>query len=265
MPIARPDSPLPLVVRIAAWLSDGIRLCVTDGPASGRMMAYAYRNVPSGRGWIGRSVDRRFLAYPGWEGVRQRRRVLADLLSGLVDASATDRPVRLLDVAGGTADYVFDVVAARPDRVTARCVDRDRSAVDAGRRRAADLSAAVRFDVGDATDPAVLAEGDARPDVVCCSGLYELIADDTTVARSIGTVAALLPVGGRYVVSHQTSQPTGTGRVGGAIWRTMAPRAPLTFRSAERVRSLLVAAGLVVERVGGAGGRYAVLVARREA
>ena len=251
----------PAVVRVLARWSDGIRLCVTDGPASGRMMAYAIGNRPAGRGIVGRWVDRRFLAFPGWAGVRERYHVAR----GLLGAALNTPPAHVLDLGGGTSAALLDELATRHDPgVTAACVDLDPAALAAGRTRAAELGlVGVRFDVADALDGPALLARTPRPDVILCTGLYELLADDAAVRRSIDTVAALLPPGGRFVVGHQTTVPP-VGRLG--RWLTDAApggRPRLTPRSADTLANWLAAAGFTVERTADAAGLYVIVLARR--
>ena len=64
------------LVRTVGRSSEGIRLCVEHGLTSGKAVDYIYRNQPSGRWLVGPRIDRWFLAHPGWEGVRIRRRHL---------------------------------------------------------------------------------------------------------------------------------------------------------------------------------------------
>ncbi len=261
--MARPSSALAsAVVRGLARYSDGVRLCLSDGPASGRMMGYACRNRAAGRGTVGRWVDRRFLNFPGWEGVRRRRRVTADLLRTALAAVPHAAP-HVLDVAGGPADALLDVLADG-GRVSATCVDLDPAALADGAARAASLGlTAVRFEAGDALDRAALLARSPRPDVVCCTGLYELLGDDAVVRRSLATVAELLPPGGRFVVCHQSAVPP-VGRVG----RWLADAAPggrpqLTPRAATALTAWLAAAGFAVERTVDAAGLYTLALARR--
>lgn len=252
-----------LVRQLGRW-SDGVRLCLTDGPASGRMMAYACRDVPAGRGPLGRWADRRFLAFPGWDGVRLRRAAVRDLIANAIDALQADgRPApHLLDLAGGTADALLDAVASRPG-VTAACVDRDPLALAAGAARAASLGLAVRYDAGDALDRTALLARQPRPDAVVCTGLYELLADDAAVRRSIATVADLLPIGGRFVVCHQSAVPP-VGVVGRWLADASAGGRPvLTPRSRDVLVDWLTAAGFAVDRVVDVGGLYTLALARR--
>jgi len=144
----------PWFLRLAASWSDGIRLCVAEGPASGRMMGYAYRNQANGRGILGRWIDRQFLHYPGWEGVRRRRACLERLISQAIDSLHADgrEPVHLVDIAGGTADYVLGALEqTRTKAVTALCLDIANPSVEEGQRRAQAAGLAnVRFQIGDA-------------------------------------------------------------------------------------------------------------------
>lgn len=241
--------------------SEGVRLCLAEGPASGRTVAYACRNRPAGRGAFGRWLDGRFLAFPGWEGVRQRHRHLQHLLRmALTEARA---PAHLLDLAGGTSAALLQVWSGRADGATAVCIDLDRSALAEGATHAGELGVTgVQFDWGDAIDGLSLLARRPRPDVVACTGLYELLADDAAVRRSLAIVAELLPSGGRFVVAHQSSVPP-LGRFGRGLTDAAGGRPPLTPRSAGTLTHWLAEAGFYVERVVDAGGLYTLLMARR--
>ena len=258
----RPSPPGTAVVRGLGRWSDGVRLCLDAGPASGRMMAYACRNRPAGRGPVGRWVDRQFLAFAGWEGVRQRHAALRQLLRSAVDEAGPAPHV--LDLAGGTSAALLEVLAGRPTDATATCVDLDAAALAEGTARAADLGLdGVRFERGDALDRAALLARAPRPDVVACTGLYELLADDAVVRASLATVAELLPAGGRFVVAHQSAVPE-AGMFG--RWLTDASaggRPRITPRSSDVLLGWLAAAGFTAERVVDAAGLYTLVLARR--
>src|SRR3990172_6294399 len=92
-------------------LSDAIRLVREYGMTAGKVTDYIYRNQPSGRGLVGKMIDRRFLAAPGCESVRVRRRHLEELLAqGIGDLRASGRAISLVDIASGPASYILFVM-----------------------------------------------------------------------------------------------------------------------------------------------------------
>ncbi len=199
-------------LKLGGTLSDGIRLGHDTGFDSGATLDAVYRNQPSGRGAIGKAIDRAYLDSVGWRGIRTRKRHLEELIR---DAMARLRhagmPVHVLDIAAGHGRYVLEALEAgesgRPDSILLR--DYVPGNVEAGRRLIAEkgLSDIARFEVGDAFDPASLAALSPKPTLAIVSGLYELFADNDLVRWSLGGVAAAVPVGGFLVYTNQPWHP----------------------------------------------------------
>lgn len=199
-------------LKLGGTLSDAIRLGHDTGFDSGATLDAVYRNQPSGRGAIGRAVDRTYLDSVGWRGIRTRKRHLEELIR---DAMARLRhagmPVHVLDIAAGHGRYVLEALEAedlgRPDSILLR--DYVPGNVEAGRRLIAEkgLSDIARFEVGDAFDPASLAALQPKPTLAIVSGLYELFADNDLVRWSLGGVAAAVPAGGFLVYTNQPWHP----------------------------------------------------------
>ncbi len=201
---------LKVLVRTVGRTSDGIRLCLEEGLTSGATVDYVYRNEASGRFLIGRALDRVFLANPGWEAVRVRRRHLEQLMREAIEAlRRTGRPVSILDIASGPAGYVLAVLqAVGEDGVVARCRDLDPRWLEQGRREAARLGVrSVQFERGDALSRDELLALRPRPTLVVASGFYDWITDDEVVRRSMGIIHDALEVGGYFVCTNQAAHP----------------------------------------------------------
>lgn len=190
--------------------SDGVRLCYEHGLTSGTMLAYVYRNRPSGRFGIGRLIDARFLAHPGWRAVRERRAALEALVeASIADLRAAGRDVTLVDVASGPGAYVLAVLARAGAGVSARCRDLDERGLAEGRDEAARLGLAnVSFERGDAFDEASLRAIAPRPNLAVASGFYDWIPSDDDVRRSIRLLAGVLEPGGWLVLTNQCAHPS---------------------------------------------------------
>lgn len=204
--------PLRLLLGSVGRLAKGIRIGHRHGFDSGTMLDYVYLNQPHGRLGIGRLIDRAYLSAIGWRAIRARRVLLTDVLRERIEANrAAGRPTRILDVAAGPGRYLQDLLCEQhPDDVRILC----RDLVPDGLRRGADLAVArdlhglIRFEVGDAFDPAPTERAlGGRPDVIVVSGLYELILDDDVVRRSIGRLRDLLAPGGTLVFTTQVEHP----------------------------------------------------------
>jgi SAM-dependent methyltransferase len=199
-----------LFLRTLGRRSDGLRLCLEHGLTAGKTVDHVYRNTPSGRGLLGRALDRRFLADPGWEAVRIRRRHLEQLLEEVIEELRDRRrPVSLVDIASGPASYVLSVLErVGMDGLTARCRDLDERWLEEGREQARRLGLSrVVFEAGDAFDAEALRRVRPRVNVVVSSGFYDWITDDSAVLRSMGLAYHALEPGGYLVLTNQTGHP----------------------------------------------------------
>jgi alpha-beta hydrolase superfamily lysophospholipase len=217
-------SPLPLTsprglywaltrmgLKLGGLLSDGIRLGHRTGFDSGSTLDYVYRNAPSGRGAVGRLIDRAYLGSIGWRGIRQRKpNVEALLREAMRRLREAGMPVRVVDIAAGHGRYVLEALDdgdTRPDSILLR--DYSDINVASGRQLIQDkgLQDIARFERGDAFDRDELAGIDPPPTVGIVSGLYELFPDNAMVRRSLdGLAAAILP-GGYLIYTGQPWHP----------------------------------------------------------
>ncbi|MGN6757997.1 MAG: class I SAM-dependent methyltransferase family protein, partial [Thermomicrobiales bacterium] len=142
--------------------------------------------------------------------IRARRELLEQTLRQLIAARrARGEPTHIADIAAGPGRYLLELVAAcDQDDLSVVCRDLDPEGQQQGRALAATLGLrAVRFERGDATDPADLARLTPTPQIVVASGLYELLTDDAAVQRSMRGVRALLPAAGAFVFTTQVTHP----------------------------------------------------------
>lgn len=198
-------------LRFGGTLSEGVALGLQTGFDSGSTLDYVYRDRASGKGPLGRFIDRNYLDAIGWRGIRVRRTHLHELLrlamQRLRDAGA---PVRVLDIAAGHGRYVLEALAGGEQRADAIAL-RDFSALNVERGRAliAELGAAdiARFEQGDAFDRDALAALQPRPTLAVVSGLYELFPDNDQVLRSLQGVAAAVEPGGYLAYTGQPWHP----------------------------------------------------------
>jgi SAM-dependent methyltransferase len=199
-----------LLLRSVGRLSDGLSLCFEEGLTSGLMLEYIYRDRPSGRLGIGRWIDAQFIRAPGWNAVRERRRLLEGLIERAVRSlREAGRSVTLVDVASGPAGYVLAVLGRTGEQdVTATCRDLDERWLETGRQNAAAAGLRhVRFEKGDALDRGSLLALRPRPNLVVASGFYDWIVDDAAVRESIGIVFDALEPGGIFTLTHQAANP----------------------------------------------------------
>lgn len=191
-------------------LSDGMRLGLANGFDSGESLDYVYRNQAGGKLGIGKMIDRGYLDAVGWRGVRVRKVQLQRMLADRIDAHAGAGPLRILDVAAGSARYVLETVKRFQDRsieVTLR--DYMQYNVDNAMALARELQLQVPVDVqlADAFSAASYAGEEGRYDIAVVSGLYELFSDNERVLASLHGVMRSLRPGGYLIYTAQPWHP----------------------------------------------------------
>lgn len=202
--------PIRVALKTIGRLSDGMRIGWRTGFDSGLTLDYVYENRARGITPLGRLIDRSFLSAVGWRGIRQRRVHLQHAVHDAVArVHASDRPVRLIDVAAGPGRYILDTIKSSPHPVTALLRDTREENLAAGRRLAAGLGVAdhVTFARADAFDASSIAATDPRPTIAVVSGLYELFPDNGSVMTSLRGLADAVEPGGYLVYTNQPWHP----------------------------------------------------------
>lgn len=202
---------MSLLMRTAGRrLSRGIDLGYRRGFDSGEMLDYVYENRAHGPLLIGRVIDRVYLDAVGWRAIRNRRKLLQAMLVEEIGANrARRRLTRIVDVASGPGRYLLDVIRnAGGHDVRTVCRDLSATGVQAGRRLAAQLGVrGVRYERGDAFDPASIGTIEPRPNVIVVSGLHELFLDHGRIQRSLAALHEKAAPGAAIFVTTQVSHP----------------------------------------------------------
>jgi hypothetical protein len=198
-------------LRIASLLSNGIRLGRRTGFDSGSTLDYVYRNIPTGKGAIGRMIDRSYLDAIGWRGIRQRKGNVEELLKvALRRLREAGRPVHLVDIAAGHGRYVLEAFASDaelPDSIELR--DYSELNVKEGTKLIAEkqLEKIAKFRKGNAFDASDLAAITPRPTLAVVSGLYELFSDNDLIRKSLAGLKEAIEPGGYLVYTCQPWHP----------------------------------------------------------
>lgn len=200
-----------LSMKIGGLVSDGVALGHRTGFDSGSTLDYVYRNMPQGKGALGRLIDRNYLGSIGWRGIRQRKLHLEELLRAAMACLVEKNvPIRVIDIAAGHGRYVLEALDGAPTK-PASILLRDYSDinVEAGAKLIAEkgLADVATFVKGDAFDRDDLAAVQPKPTLGIVSGLYELFPDNAMVRRSLAGLAAAIKPGGYLLYTGQPWHP----------------------------------------------------------
>ncbi|MBI4310283.1 MAG: class I SAM-dependent methyltransferase family protein [Chloroflexi bacterium] len=207
---------LRAALRTVGRASSGISLGFAYGFDSGEMLDYVYQNKAQGKLLLGKAIDRVYLNAIGWRAIRARKALLKEFLHREIAQRRVDgKPLVILDVASGPGRYLQELcleVRAQgnplKDLTIIICRDMDAQGLNRGRRRAEGQGLVnMRYEVGDACDPASLATVQPRPDIVVVSGLYELFTDPAPIQRSLQGIHRIMNPGGALVFTTQVRHP----------------------------------------------------------
>ncbi|HUP55998.1 MAG TPA: bifunctional alpha/beta hydrolase/class I SAM-dependent methyltransferase [Bdellovibrionota bacterium] len=189
-------------------LSEGVRLGFETGFDSGRSLDHVYRNVPTGRTWLGRLIDRVYLNAVGWKGIRIRKiHMEKSLETAISDLLAQNKPVRIVDVAGGVGRYLLDIADRYRDRdMTITIRDNTPGNLEEGRRVAAEMGLAnvVRYEEADSfLDTLEI----AKPNIIIMSGFLELFPSNALICRAIDLASKAAQPGCYMIYTGQPWHP----------------------------------------------------------
>lgn len=201
---------LNYVMRTLGTRSKGMQLGFDTGFDSGSTLDYVYRNIPEGKGILGRLIDRYYLNSIGWRGIRVRKAHIQQMIQrALTTLREKNLPIRVVDIAAGHGRYVLDALEHQPDIESILLRDYSELNVAKGQAmiKARGLSPVAQFRLGDAFDDASLAAIAPAPTLGIVSGLYELFPANDVLERSLAGLAAAIPPGGVLIYTGQPWHP----------------------------------------------------------
>lgn len=200
-----------LALRAMGHLSTGIRIGLESGFDSGASLEYVYQNQPTGKGAVGRAVDRYYLNTLGWRCTRQRKQYVEALIALAASRLAQQgQGVRLLDIAAGHGRYILDAIAkVEPPVEHLLLRDFDAASVEEGNHllQQRGLNKHGCFEQGDAFSPADLATLPADRTLAVVSGFYELFSDNNLILASLNGLAHAVKKGGYLVYTTKLWNP----------------------------------------------------------
>ena len=185
-------------------LSGGMTVGLTHGFDSGASMDYVYKNTPQGKWGVGRWMDKSYLNAIGWRGVRIRKGHLLQQVEKAIQAlQAEGRKVKILDIAGGVGNYLFDIKQRHPEVeivinefLPANIQKGEQIIKERGYQH-------IRFTNYSCFEADTYRKLDYTPNITIISGIFELFGDNALAAEAIKGVVSISDNG--YIV--YTGQP----------------------------------------------------------
>ena len=185
-------------------LSEGMTVGLTHGFDSGASMDYVYKNTPQGKWGIGRWMDKSYLNAIGWRGVRIRKGHLLQQVEKTIQAlQAQGKKVKILDIAGGVGNYLFDIKQRHPEVeivinefLPANIQKGEQIIKERGYQ-------GIRFTNYSCFEADTYRKLDYAPNITIISGIFELFGDNALAAEAIKGVVSISDNG--YIV--YTGQP----------------------------------------------------------
>lgn len=232
----KPFNPSFAITRFAmqkfGHVSQAISAGLEHGFDSGSSLDQVYSNTPSGRGAVGRAIDKFYLNNIGWQGIRVRREHLLELAGEAImhlqmqkeaqdghHAFISEQPnhvprsytPKLLDIASGHGAYVFDLLE-KFDNLHAELRDYETHNVQALQSKVEHLDMGNRVVTyqKDAFDSSSYHDSDADTpafDIAIASGVFELFSDNTLLATALAGMYASLQAGGYLIYTNQPWHP----------------------------------------------------------
>lgn len=190
--------------------SEGIRIGYDKGFDSGSTLDYVYRDKAEGNGLFGRVIDRQYLNSIGWQGIRQRKVNIENIIRQAIrDLSETGTPVRIMDIAAGQGRYIFDAINDYGKVESVLLRDYSPVNVEQGRLHIKQryLEDKIQFLEGNAFDVDDLAAVTPSPTIGIVSGLYELFPNNDMVKASLDGLSRAIPSGGLLIYTCQPWHP----------------------------------------------------------
>ncbi|OCH23484.1 bifunctional alpha/beta hydrolase/class I SAM-dependent methyltransferase [Aliivibrio sp. 1S128] len=205
LPSINPVYPITRVVlNSIGRLSQGINIGLQHGFDSGQSLDNVYTNKAQGNTFVGKIVDRIYLDSPGWQGIRCRKVIIAELLKKYIDATQT---FHVLDIASGNGRYLFDLMESNPlISVEMRDFDPSNIQIMASRIETMNLETRATSIQADAFSKESYLNK-SNYDLAIVSGLFELFPDNTIIKTALEGMINQLAPGGYLLYTNQPWHP----------------------------------------------------------
>lgn len=188
------------------FLSKGMSLGLKYGFDSGISLDYIYKNQADGKLLIGKFIDRFYLNQIGWSGVRKRKKNLLTLIEEKIN-NLGEENVKILDVAGGTGNYLFDIKEKYP-KVEILINEFKKSNIEVGEEVIKKNNwENISFVNYDCFDRETYKKINYTPNIVIISGVFELFEDNNMLENTISGVAEILEKNAAVIYTGQPWHP----------------------------------------------------------
>lgn len=189
-------------------ISTGMAIGLKHGFDSGISLDYVYHNQPKGKLGFGKMMDKNYLEAIGWKGIRIRKQHLIQLLERNIQSLLKEgRKVKILDIAGGTGNYLFDIKEKYPQ--TEIVINEFVKAnIEIGEKVIQEKKYEnIRFTNFDCFDPETYKKLNFEPNITIVSGILELFGDNEMAGKAIQGVASVSEKNAYVVYTGQPWHP----------------------------------------------------------
>lgn len=193
-------------MRTFGFLSKGMSLGLKYSFDSGISLDYIYKNQTNGKLLIGKFIDRFYLNQIGWRGVRERKKNLLSLIEEKIN-SLGEKNVKILDVAGGTGNYLFDIKEKYP-KIKILINEFKKSNIEVGEEVIKKNNwENISFIDYDCFDKETYKKINYTPNIVIISGIFELFENNKMLENTISGIAEILDKNGAVIYTGQPWHP----------------------------------------------------------
>lgn len=187
------------------WLSRGMSVGLQHGFDSGPSLDYVYKNESAGKLGIGKLMDRCYLNEIGWRGIRERKKNLLSLVRERI--SSSEKSIKILDIAGGVGNYLFDIKREFPE-VEIIINEFKKENIAAGEKVIEENKwKNIRFTNLDCFDFETYKKLEFIPDIVIISGIFELFNENELINQAVKGVSEILEKNGCIIYTGQPWHP----------------------------------------------------------
>ncbi len=189
-------------------ISNGMAIGLKYGFDSGASLDYVYQNQPGGKLGFGKMMDKNYLNAIGWKGIRIRKQHLLQLLEHNIKVlQQQGRAIKILDIAGGTGNYLFDIKEKYPE---AEIVINEfvQSNIEIGEKVIKEKGYQnIRFTNFDCFDPETYKKLNFEPNITIVSGILELFGDNEMANKAIQGIVSVAQKNSYLVYTGQPWHP----------------------------------------------------------